>query len=60
MIPLYPYCNGLPKAMIPIGDKPMIQWVLDALAAAKTINRIVMIGLADEYSGTLSTGNGED
>lgn len=45
--PLYPYCNGLPKAMIPIGKKPMIQWVLDALAAAKTINRIVMIGLAD-------------
>lgn len=46
--PLFPYCNGLPKAMIPIGDKPMIQWVLDALAAAKSINRIVMIGLADD------------
>lgn len=45
--PLYPYCNGLPKAMIPIGEKPMIQWVLDALAAAKTIDRIVLIGLAD-------------
>jgi len=45
---LYPYCNGLPKAMIPIGDKPMIQWVLDALAAAKSIERIVLIGLADE------------
>jgi len=46
--PLYSFSNGLPKAMIPIGDKPMIQWVLDALAAAKTINRVVMIGLADE------------
>ncbi len=46
--PLYAYCNGLPKAMIPIGDKPMIQWVLDALSAAKTIQRIVLIGLADE------------
>lgn len=45
--PLYAYSKGLPKAMIPIGDKPMIQWVLDALAAAKTINRIVLIGLAD-------------
>ena len=22
--PLYAYCNDLPKAMIPIGDKPMI------------------------------------
>ena len=46
--PLFPYCNGLPKAMIPIGDKPMIQWVLDALATAKSIERIVLIGLADD------------
>ncbi len=46
--PLYAYSQGLPKALIPIGDKPMIQWVLDALSAAKTINRIVMIGLADD------------
>ena len=45
--PLYSHSKGLPKAMIPIGDKPMIQWVLDALTAAKTINRIVLIGLAD-------------
>ncbi len=46
--PLYSYSNGLPKAMIPIGDKPMIQWVLDALSAAKTIQRIVLIGLAND------------
>ncbi|MBW6473990.1 MAG: nucleotidyltransferase family protein [Anaerolineaceae bacterium] len=46
--PLFPYCNGLPKALIPIGDKSMIQWVLDALAAAKSINRIVLIGLDDD------------
>ena len=44
--PLYSFSDGLPKAMIPIGDKPMIQWVLDALATAKTINRVVLIGLA--------------
>lgn len=46
--PLFTYCNGLPKAMLPIGDKPMIQWVLDALAAAKSIERIVLIGLAND------------
>lgn len=46
--PLYSYSNGLPKAMIPIGDKPMIQWVLDAMAVAKTIRRIVLIGLAND------------
>jgi GTP:adenosylcobinamide-phosphate guanylyltransferase len=48
--PLYAYSDGLPKALIPIGDKPMIQWVLDALAAAKTIDRVVLIGLSDDYS----------
>lgn len=48
--PLYAYSNGLPKALIPIGDKPMIQWVLDALAAAKTIDRVVLIGLSDKFS----------
>ena len=46
--PLYAYSDGLPKALIPIGNKPMIQWVLDALAEAKTIRRVVLIGLADE------------
>ncbi|PKO04939.1 MAG: hypothetical protein CVU41_14355 [Chloroflexi bacterium HGW-Chloroflexi-3] len=48
--PLYAYSKGLPKALIPIGDKPMVQWVLDALAAAETIDRVVLIGLADEYT----------
>lgn len=48
--PLFAYSNGLPKALIPIGDRPMIQWVLDAMAAAKTIDRIVLIGLSDDYS----------
>jgi GTP:adenosylcobinamide-phosphate guanylyltransferase len=46
--PLYAFSNGLPKAMIPIGGKPMIQWVLDALAGAKSIERVVLIGLSDD------------
>lgn len=46
---LYSVSKGLPKALIPIGGKAMIQWVLDALAAADSINRVVMIGLPEPY-----------
>lgn len=43
--PLYEYTQGKPKAMLEICDKPMIQWVLDALCGAKNVERIVIIGL---------------
>lgn len=43
--PLYPYTQGEPKALLDICGKPMIQWVLDALCGAKTIDRVVVIGL---------------
>ncbi len=46
--PLYSYSNGGAKALIEIAGKPMIQWVLDALSAAKTIDRVVVIGLSDK------------
>jgi CTP:molybdopterin cytidylyltransferase MocA len=45
---LYPYSNGNPKALIDIAGKPMVQWVLDALGEAKTVDRIVLIGLTDK------------
>jgi NDP-sugar pyrophosphorylase family protein len=32
---LYPYTQGKPKAMLDIGGKPMVQWVLDALSGSK-------------------------
>ncbi len=43
--PLYPFTNGLPKAMLDICGKPMIQWVLDALEGAETIKRVVIVGI---------------
>jgi len=46
--PLYPYSQGDSKALIDVAGKPMVQWVLDALAAAKTIDRIVLIGLTSK------------
>jgi GTP:adenosylcobinamide-phosphate guanylyltransferase len=43
--PLYPFTQGAPKALLDIAGKPMAQWVLDALDAAQTIDRIVLVGL---------------
>jgi len=45
--PLYPYTKGKPKAALEIGGKPMLQWVLDSLEKAETINRIVVVGCED-------------
>lgn len=46
--PLYSYSRGEAKALIDMAGKPMIQWVLDALSEAKTIDRVVVIGLSDK------------
>jgi GTP:adenosylcobinamide-phosphate guanylyltransferase len=43
--PLYPYTQGGYKAMLDIAGKPMIQWILDALCGAQTIERVIVIGL---------------
>ena len=51
--PLYPYTSGKPKALMDMCGKPMIQWVLDALEGAETIDRIVIVGLPEE-SGLVS------
>ncbi len=47
---LYPYTQGESKALLKIAGKPMVQWVLDAISQAKTIDRVVLVGL-DESSG---------
>lgn len=44
---LFPYTLGKPKAMIEIGDKPMIAWVLLALSAAKVVDELIVVGLDD-------------
>ena len=46
--PLYSYSKGEAKALIDVAGKPMIQWVLDALGSAKSIERIVVIGLSEK------------
>ncbi len=44
--PLYEYAQGRPKALIEIAGRPLIQWVLDALAEAQSIERVVVVGIA--------------
>lgn len=44
---LYPLTHGQPKALLPIRNKPMAQWVLDALAGAPHIAQVVVIGLTE-------------
>jgi GTP:adenosylcobinamide-phosphate guanylyltransferase len=46
--PLYEYTLGASKAMLDVVGKPMIQWVMDALEGAQTIDGIVIIGLPPE------------
>ncbi|MBI9051249.1 MAG: NTP transferase domain-containing protein [Anaerolineaceae bacterium] len=45
--PLYEYTKGIPKALLPIAGKPMIQWVLDAVNQCEYIDRVVVIGLPE-------------
>jgi GTP:adenosylcobinamide-phosphate guanylyltransferase len=46
--PLYEYTQGKSKALLDICGKPMIQWVLDALCGAETVENIVIIGLSSD------------
>lgn len=49
---LYPYTQGKPKALLDICGKPMVQWVLDALSGAKSVENVVLIGLTEESGVT--------
>jgi CTP:molybdopterin cytidylyltransferase MocA len=48
--PLYEFTQGKSKAMLDIVGKPMIQWVLDALCEAATIDHVIIVGLAEDSS----------
>ncbi|MBN2393042.1 MAG: nucleotidyltransferase family protein [Anaerolineae bacterium] len=44
---LYAYTQGQPKALLDVGGKPMVQWVLDALDEAPSVRDIVVVGPVD-------------
>lgn len=41
---LSPEAPGVSRAMIPLGGKTMLQWIVDALASASSVGRIVAVG----------------
>ena len=41
---LSPEEQSISRAMIPLGSKTMLQWVVDALSASPTVGRIVAVG----------------
>ncbi len=51
--PLYPLTQGRPKALLELGGRPMVQWVLDALSGAESVRRVAVVGLEPEHAGTL-------
>jgi hypothetical protein len=46
--PLYPATLGESKALLDVAGKPMIQWVLDALTDAKTVENVIIVGLTEK------------
>src|SRR5262245_43628097 len=44
--PLYSFLKGDAKALVDVAGKPMIQWVLDALGSAKSVNNVILVGLS--------------
>jgi hypothetical protein len=42
--PLYAETQGGPKALLDVGGKPMVQWVLDSLGAARQVEGVVLVG----------------
>ncbi|OGO25279.1 MAG: hypothetical protein A2Y54_02960 [Chloroflexi bacterium RBG_16_51_16] len=46
--PLYTYSKGDAKALIELAGKPMIQWVLDALNGASSVDNIIVVGLSEK------------
>lgn len=50
--PLYEYTQGKSKATLDVAGKTMIQWVIDALEGAKSIDKIVVIGLPEDVKVT--------
>ena len=42
--PLYPYTDGNSKALLDVAGKPMVQWVLDALGEAQSVDNVIVIG----------------
>jgi GTP:adenosylcobinamide-phosphate guanylyltransferase len=52
--PLYAATLGHPKALVDVAGKPMVQWVLEALADARSVDNIIIVGLTEKSGLTCS------
>jgi NDP-sugar pyrophosphorylase family protein len=43
--PLYPYSQGQPKALLEVAGRPLLDYILQALLQARSVERIVVAGL---------------
>ena len=50
--PMYAYTQGKPKALLPFGDRTMLERVIDALQDSKSIDNIVVVGLGSDMGMT--------
>lgn len=57
---LSPAAPSISRAMIPLGDKTMLQWIVDALRGASSVGRIVAVGdvSADGLDEVVAPGDG--
>jgi GTP:adenosylcobinamide-phosphate guanylyltransferase len=46
--PLYDATQGHPKALLDVAGKPMVQWVLDALSEAQSVDNVILVGLTEK------------
>jgi molybdopterin-guanine dinucleotide biosynthesis protein A len=57
--PLFPYTQGQPKALLEIGGRPLVDFILQALLEANSIDQIVVVGLEKgligDYGGAVAT-----
>ncbi|MFZ0544577.1 MAG: NTP transferase domain-containing protein [Candidatus Promineifilaceae bacterium] len=49
---LFPYTQGEPKALIKMGDRTMLERVIDALQGSSQIEEIVVIGIGHDHGMT--------
>jgi molybdopterin-guanine dinucleotide biosynthesis protein A len=50
--PLYTFGQDIPKSLLDIGGKPMVQWVLDALSGSAHVDHVVVMGVDDSHGLT--------
>ncbi len=50
--PMYAYTQGKPKALLPMGNRTMLERVVDALQGAQSIEDIVVVGLGSDLGMT--------